>query len=475
MHAVREHGYKKKVRYYAVGNTCQVCGQCFHTRKRLSVHYEKQGRCYDVVQACWPPLPEEEVAALDDIDREDETTLRRQGWWASKAFHPVLQTFGPALPPADSEEATLMHAKMHSRRPNDATAYSFLQGTKITAIPPDTSRLWWNHNDLPAFVLHSVQGRDAAGGALDMHGLAYQTALLHIRSLVIVHFFSGYRRMGDIHHIVEHRTVESGEHIFTISVDLCMQREKGDLATPQASKWWRERIYSGQVAAAGGGPPCETFTVARQFDGGPRPLRRRSASQPFGIPGLTQREWNQLCVSDRLLRFLLDILVALALMGMSGFLEHPQFPLWNVRGEPASIWTFDAIRYLKNLSCFTVVSFDQCVVGAAGRKPTTLLLLRMMKVREQLLKRGHGGRCHHPPGTHTALIGRDTEGTFHTAKAKVYPYGLNRILGDALFQAATQWTKLAVTQELPMEFHAYLEQSCHDSTVIQPDYHGGTG
>ena len=47
----------------------------------------------------------------------------------------------------------------------------------------------------------------AAGGAFAMHGLARETAILHVRVLVIVHFFSGYRRMGDIHHVVEHRTV----------------------------------------------------------------------------------------------------------------------------------------------------------------------------------------------------------------------------------------------------------------------------
>ena len=210
------------------------------------------------------------------------------------------------------------------------------------------------------------KGRDNAGGAFSMHGLARETALLHVRALVIVHFFSGFRRMGDIHHIIDHCTMQTGAHVFTLSVDLCMQRIKGDLATPQAARWWKERILSGQVVAAGGGPPCETFTVARQYDGGPRPLR--SAAHPLGIPGLSIREWNQLRISDRLLRFLLDVLVALAMMGMSGFLEHPQFPTWCTRGSPASIWATEALIQLKNLGCFSVVSFDQCTVGALGKK-----------------------------------------------------------------------------------------------------------
>ena len=109
-----------------------------------------------------------------------------------------------------------------------------------------------------------------------------------------------------------------------------------------------------------------------------------------------------------------------------------------------------------------------------GKKPTTLLLLRLPRVRDILLRRGCSGRCNHPPGSHVALIGRELDGTFHTAKAKVYPYGLNKILGEALFQAATQWSDLDVAQSLPDDFTPYLEQSCHDAAVVQPDYHGGS-
>ena len=95
-------------------------------------------------------------------------------------------------------------------------------------------------------------------------------------------------------------------------------------------------------------------------------------------------------------------------------------------------------------------------------------------MRDILLRRGCSGRCNHPPGSHVALIGRELDGTFHTAKAKVYPYGLNKILGEALFQAATQWSDLDVAHSLPDDFTPYLEQSCHDAAVVQPDYHGGS-
>jgi hypothetical protein len=169
------------------------------------------------------------------------------------------------------------------------------------------------------------------------------------------------------------------------------------------------------------------------------------------------------------------MLVTLAMMGLSGFLEHPQFPTWCNRGHPASIWAMEALKHLKRLNCFSVVSFDQCIVGAVAKKPTTLLLLRMPEVREQLMMRGHCGRCNHTAGSHSALIGRQPDGTFNTAKAKVYPYGLNRILGSGLFKAAERWVSVATEKQLPAELAPYLEQSCHDESVVQPDYHGGKG
>lgn len=49
MPSAREHGYRKKVRYFAVGDTCHVCLQLFHNRTRLGIHYEKNEKCYATV------------------------------------------------------------------------------------------------------------------------------------------------------------------------------------------------------------------------------------------------------------------------------------------------------------------------------------------------------------------------------------------------------------------------------------------
>ena len=214
-----------------------------------------------------------------------------------------------------------------------------------------------------------------------MFDLAREAARLHVRALIIVHFFSGYRRSGDLHSIIEHHIQTDGTQIFAISIDLCMQRRSGDLARPEATHWWKQKIKDGQIVAAGGGPPCETFTIARTQEGRPRPVR--NASRPRGIPGCTLREWAQIQIGDKLLLFLLEILVLMATMGLAGFLEHPQYPVWNTDGEAASIWCMELIRCLRLLQCFSIISFDQCVCGASSKKPTPLYCCSDSLVCEQ--------------------------------------------------------------------------------------------
>ena len=106
-----------------------------------------------------------------------------------------------------------------------------------------------------------------------MGQLARETALLHVTARVVVHFFSGYRRQGDLHEIIEHKVIDSGQHIFVISVDLCMQRQSADLATHAAVKWWRDRVFAGQIVSAGGG------TSLRDLHSSTAPRRGSQTSQ----------------------------------------------------------------------------------------------------------------------------------------------------------------------------------------------------
>ena len=178
-------------------------------------------------------------------------------------------------------------------------------------------------------------------------------------------------------------------------MDLCIQREQGNLIAPEAHEKWQKHIASGQVVGAGGGPPCETFSAARHQEGGPRALR--DGAHPYGLPALRQHEWHQVVVGTRLLFFLLDQLLLLAQCGGFGFCEHPQYPAWLQSRDPASIWKLPAVRALCLLRCCAATSFDQCIFGAPATKPTTILHVRMPGFRRRVLAEGNMGRCHHGP------------------------------------------------------------------------------
>ena len=127
---------------------------------------------------------------------------------------------------------------------------------------------------------------------------------------------------------------------------------------------------------------------------------------------------------------------------------------------------------MKQMRCVSIISFDQRTCGALGRKPTTLLLVRLLEVRHRLLLKGDWGRCNHQRGHHDPLIGRQLDGSFHTAKAKIYPEGMNEILGTAMFKFAVQFVDCASESILRPEFVPCLEQSFREHSTVQPDFHG---
>ena len=423
------------------------------------------------MQACFPPLPEVEVARLDAEDKQYAIDMRQSGWWRTKAFAPPLKVHGPLLPTQGTDEAKVFRTRWELRNDCPGSSFQELQGRCAQPEPSGSPEVKLFAQDIPAFVLQSPPGPNRGNGFLDRVGLARETARLHIKWLVFVHFYSGYRRANDLHAVIEQTSLPDGAQILEISVDLCMQRKDGNLATDKAIAWWTDRVRTGQLIGAGGGPPCESYTAARFQEGGPRPLR--TGTYPDGLPALNAKEWQQLRIGSRLVFFIFELLLEIATCGGCGFIEHPQWPLWAVKHDPSSIWATLPARLCRTLSCYSVVSFDQCVVGAAAVKPTTLLLLRLDSFRHHMLRSGLGGRCPHLPGTHVRLQGCNEDGEFRTAVGKIYPAGLNQALGKAIcrFAAETFDCKL-LQQTLPTDLQCYTHQIFEDHETVQPDFHG---
>lgn len=196
----------------------------------------------------------------------------------------------------------------------------------------------------------------------------------------------------------------------------------------------------------------------------------RSYECPWGIEGLNQRQWDQVTTGTKLVQFLVELLIVAAQIGICGFLEHPQFPVWLVKQKPASIWSLHILRILARLECFQICSFDQCIYELAATKPTTLLLLRLHTFKDITMTKGICGRCSHR-AKHKPLQGIQSDGSFATAKAKIYPVAMNKAIAIAVSRFLTERHLQSTWRELPHDLQELRCTEVVDESVVQPDFH----
>ena len=464
VHARRKHQYRTILKYFVLGDECLACGKKFFSRCRLLAHVGHSHQCKDSYLACFVPASEEDVQQVEQEEREQARALKQQGWHPTKAFLPMTRVHGPMLPESGTDGAAAMKAKWQCRVSVVGRAYEGLDGF-CEHSPIQCA----DETEIVPFLFQSNGGRvPGEAGIFQQYDLAAETARLHVKGFLFIHFFSGFRRADDLQHCIESQEIIGEKHLFCLSVDLCLAKEHSDLTDEQSKQFWTEKMKSGQVIGIGGGPSCETWSAARHCPGGPPPVR--SFDCPWGMTGLTSKQWTQVLTGTKLIQFLVELLVLASQLGLCGFLEHPQYPLWLARKRPASIWTLKALRAMARLECFQICSFDQCVYGLNATKPTTLLLLRLSTFRDITLTRGQGGRCHHPSG-HLPLKGIQSNGTFATARAKIYPACMNKTIAIAVSRFLTERQLVSNWTELPRDLQ---ELSCNDlvdGDIVQPDFH----
>ena len=464
VHARHKHNYRTQLKYFVLGDECLACGKKFFSRTRLLAHTVASDTCKNSYLACFVPAAEEVVEQIEGEEREQMRALRAQGWSASKAFLPVTRISGPLLPGSGTEDAALMKARWSVRICESGRAFEGLDGYCEQSTETSDHKV-----EILPFLLQSNGGTiQGEAGIYMQFGLAAEAARLHINCFLFVHFFSGYRRRGDLQHCIENHEISGNQQIFCISVDLCLAKEFSDLTDADTKDFWIQKMRQGHVLGIGGGPSCETWSAARHVPGGPSPVR--TYDEPWGIAGLTSKQWKQVSTGTTLIQFLIDLIVVASQLGLCGFLEHPQFPLWLMKVRPASVWTLQALRTLARLECIQICSFDQCVFGLDAVKPTTLMLLRLHTFRDLTLTKGLGGRCSHRT-KHKPLQGIQPDGSFATARAKVYPEAMNRALAIAVSRFLTERQLQSSMPRLPIDLQKLNSTEFTDGSIVQPDYH----
>ena len=204
------------------------------------------------------------------------------------------------------------------------------------------------------------------------------------RERYVLHLFSGRRRQGDLQFFLD-RMQRSDEPFFlrVVSLDVVLSDVRGDLLKPSTRAFWKDAIRQRFVVALLGGPPCETWSQARERQAekkkhAPRVLR--TAAMPWGKESLSLREMRQLCVGNSLMGFQLEAEVELYCVGGVAFTEHPAKPKDT---NSVSIWSTPILQLLSNLPGFELIDLSHGLWGAKSRKPTTLLALNALGVQHE--------------------------------------------------------------------------------------------
>lgn len=110
------------------------------------------------------------------------------------------------------------------------------------------------------------------------------------RQLVFLHLVSGQRRRGYLQE-VEHFAATHGLQVRALSVDVVISLQFGDMLRHDTQQVFMEALRLGWVCGLAAGPPCETWSRAREnqlaTDSGPRPVR--VISTPEGLSQLSNR------------------------------------------------------------------------------------------------------------------------------------------------------------------------------------------
>lgn len=297
----------------------------------------------------------------------------------------------------------------------------------------------------------------------------------------ILHLFSGRRRVGDCHWWLEHigRFVLPDFRVRLLSVDTAIDQRFGDLSTGPNLQLILNMARRGIFAAVLTGPPCETFSAARNIEldqqHGPRPLR--TAHEPWCLSQRTPREMRQCDTGTELLFNSLQVEVSVVGSGGGALMEHP----WEAQEEEkVSVWRLRCHEeWVMRLPHAYRHRIEQWLYGSAGVKPTCIRALHLGPptiVGHSLQEGAELWRSRPTQG----LRGRGTDGKFRTAKAKEYPSALCRSLIVSILRGLHYRIRTFGTGEpAQMTAHdqSWVTHMCQQSQVLAqgsylPDYQG---
>ena len=464
-HMAKMHGYVNPVRTLFQGTQCLHCLKEYHTATKLKAHLLRTAQCRQGLLGSRLRL--QPAPGTRSID---EQTLASQ----HDRLLPPLQAAGPTKEPGVLRDFDLIDWPLHDdccltfvevEHPMDLeqalrdiiTARAISWTTCTTTLRQVKATIQEHHLEEcicrlgEAFLLHLVdkllhfaawpflQPRAQSRDGQDLQCLEqkirdstcpanWEIPRQFGKYRIVLHAFSGRRRIGDFQFyldaILQHH--QEGIIVYTVSLDIIVDKEKGNIADEEVRRFWFHSIDRGWTIAFLAGPPCETWSKARAVQtgsgGNKQPRILRDAGELWGFPQLRIRELDQVCVGNLLLCFAAEALLRLAGSGGIAAIEHPKEP---EDPDLASIWRLPLFEALLRLPGVELLSLSQGLLGAKSMKPTQLLCLNLPGMARAIIANQVT-----KTNPRFSSIGRQQDGTWATGSLKEYPPAFSKALAE---------------------------------------------
>eukprot|EP00435_Cladocopium_sp_Y103_P026910 s1210_g6.t1 len=483
-HMHRVHHEVSNLRHLFDQPTCSSCLKHFHTMAKLKAHLYYSRRCRDALRNA--NMQCEVVPGAGSITDH----ARAQ---AHDRYLPPLPGQGPRLPAPRPREYVNIHAELyelliqHVSDFEDFTKFEELLRKGVGEMPISWSSLRrtviffadtlaeddanffdfnleqmrsmlqrfcspssWTFLQQPfkeVVTLPDVRSLETHCEVLEQH-IGAEPPLLAPRSFgvhrILLHAYSGRRRVGDLQFYMERMPILSGVVLHTVSMDIIIHAKDGDATNPETRLFWLAAIRDRFVIAFVSGPPCETWSRARAVNIDSEPLHPdlgaagpghmpsakgprviRDVHNAWGYEAVRLRELFQLIVGNELLGFSLLAMVEISFADALGILEHPA----EAEDQPtaASIWRLPLMATILSMPNAHKLNFSQGLMGARTTKPTSLLTINL----ESLMSDLHQCRVRteNPVGS---AIGKNSLGQWRTTELKEYGPALCRAMAISI-------------------------------------------
>eukprot|EP00438_Fugacium_kawagutii_P033595 Skav205245 [mRNA] locus=scaffold1794:421388:429761:- [translate_table: standard] len=301
VHCFRVHGRRAAYRYQADGATCDACVKLFRNHVRLGPRKFTAAQVDDLLPEDMDFL-ETLITIEDDLDflvAEHST----EALWIPRILKACMTTHLDVATIQRHLRTWAAHLADRWFTPRLRPHVIAVLHRAILAVADQASVQYFLPKEFDTWMSgrpaqDRLDDQERIGVLANLPTLEYSPnprLFPRFRQLIFARLYSGQRRQGDLQACIEALDWSPDMTPLVLSLDIVIDEKACNIFDPQIRLHWFQFALRGGLHGLMAGPPCESWSVARErwFEThtGPRPIRRRHT--PWAVDHFTMREGRQ--------------------------------------------------------------------------------------------------------------------------------------------------------------------------------------